>query len=132
MTSAPLSPIVSSSRACAIRRLASVSAVGRDLAGVPLVRAALTVRKRERHGPSSELEAEMRILLDERVRQRRGNRMAAYDALVGSVLIQIRDQCPRGKWLEWVDEESGIARRTAQRYIRTAEVGLEGAPRQPI
>lgn len=49
----------------------------------------------------------------------------AYD--IGLVLERVRSQCPRGAWLEWVDEQSGIARRTAQRYIKFRELVGERA-----
>jgi hypothetical protein len=41
---------------------------------------------------------------------------------MGKKLIDIRSRLPRGHWLPWVQEKSGLSYATVQRYMRMAKV----------
>ena len=42
---------------------------------------------------------------------------------MGRKLIDIRSRLPRGEWLPWVREQSGLSYGTVQRYMRMAKAG---------
>jgi hypothetical protein len=41
--------------------------------------------------------------------------------MVGQLLEEVRDQVPHGEWLSWLERNTGLSERTAQRYLRYAK-----------